>query len=375
MENVRRLIDNFAGDDAKMRRLVAYWGATVLLYLLSISILWVEVVSGAALREPVFWLSLLAVAGQALFYVLIRLYQRLKLEPAQLSVYQGRFAIFCTIAGYSMMGPLRGASLVILLVVLVFCAFTLEAKKTHSLSIFALILLGGTMIAMKYAVPQFFNARTEVIHFVLSGSMLLVVAILTGRLSELRSTLQAQKAELTEALAHIKMLATHDELTSLPNRRCMGDLLATEERRRRTDGSSACLALLDIDWFKKINDTHGHATGDEVLRGFAEAGRRVLRGEDALARWGGEEFLLYLPRTGLDAATAAVERMRRQVQSLEFRADGVPFGITFSAGLVKLQPDESVDAAIRRADTLLYQAKAAGRNRVATAPSRAACAH
>ncbi|HJV72882.1 MAG TPA: GGDEF domain-containing protein [Noviherbaspirillum sp.] len=266
--------------------------------------------------------------------------------------------------GYSVMGPLRGACLVILLVVMVFCAFTLEAKKTHSLSIFALVLLGATMFSMRYTAPHLFNARTELIHFTLSGSMLLVVAILTGRLSELRRTLQAQKTELANALTRIQVLATSDELTTLPNRRYMGELLnQEEERRRNSSSSSACLALLDIDWFKKVNDVYGHAAGDEVLRKFAETGRSNLRENDVLARWGGEEFLLYLPETQLEAGKIVLERLRQKIQSLQFVFDGVTVGVTFSAGLVSLSSGDAVDLGIKRADALLYQAKDEGRNR------------
>lgn len=367
MSIARRVVEKFAGDDIKMRRLVTYWGATVLLYVLSLSILWVEVFSGAAKAQPVFLLTVLAVTGHAFFYVLIRLWKPLNLTPSQLSVYQGRFAIFCTVVGYAVMGPLRGATLVILTVVLVFCAFTLEAKKTHSLSIFAIMLLGVTMLLMRYAAPQVFNAKTEIIHFILSGSMLLVVAILTGRLSELRTTLTTQKMELRDALAHIHVLATQDELTSLPNRRYMSNLLQREDRSRNCGGCSACVALLDIDWFKKVNDTYGHLTGDEVLRRFAEEGRLNLRANDVLSRWGGEEFLLYLPETPLDAAKVVVERLRQQVQLLHFESGDAEFGITVSAGLIELNPGETMDQGIKRADVLLYKAKEQGRNRVQAA--------
>lgn len=363
----RRLVNRFAGDDVKMQRLVSYWSATVLLYLLSISILWIEVRSGAAEFGPVFAITVVVFAGHSLFYILIRQCKQLGLTPSQLSMYQGRFAILCTVAGYSVMGPLRGASLVILTVILVFCAFTLEAKKTHSLSIFAIGLLGGAMIAMQFTAPDVFDAKTEIIHFVLSGSMLLVVAVLTGRLSELRMTLKVQKAELAEALEHIQVLATRDELTSLPNRRFMSDMLQRDMERMENGGARGCIALLDIDWFKKINDVHGHASGDEVLRKFAEETRRTLRDSDVLARWGGEEFLLHLPETRLADAKNVVERMRQRVQSMSFLSNGSRFGVTVSAGLVGLEPGESFELAIRRADALLYQAKAKGRNRVEAA--------
>ena len=365
MSVVRRMVGQVAGDDPKMRRLITYWGATVLLYMLSMAILWVEVYAGNAMREPAYRLTLLAVAGHVLFYFLIRWCKRFNLTPAQLSVYQGRFAVFCTVAGYSIMGPLRGASLVILLVILVFCSFTLEARKTHALCIFAITLLGGFMIAMQYTAPDIFSAKTELIHFALSGSSLIVVGTLTGRLSELRTGFKSQNKALVEALAHIQTLATRDELTSLPNRRYMMDLLGREQHRKSNSGK-ACLALLDIDWFKKINDTCGHAAGDAVLRAFADMCTTNLRANDVIARWGGEEFLVYLPDTGIDAAAVTLDRLRSAMRGLPLHACGVEHAITFSAGMIELMPDETVDAGIQRADALLYQAKAEGRDRIVT---------
>jgi diguanylate cyclase (GGDEF)-like protein len=222
---------------------------------------------------------------------------------------------------------------------------------------------------MMFTAPQLFDAKTELIHFTLSGSMLIVVAILTGRLSELRTNFKAQNIALVQALAHIQALATRDDLTSLPNRRYMTDLLDQEERRRAHDGLAACLAILDIDWFKKVNDTFGHAAGDEVLRRFSETCLRNLRGKDVLARWGGEEFLLYLPDTRLDAAVATVDRLMQQVRALRFQFDGKQVDVSFSAGLIEQEPGETIAHGIKRADALLYQAKAAGRNRVLTEAS------
>jgi diguanylate cyclase (GGDEF)-like protein len=364
MEKLRRVGLAFAGDDPKMRRLVRYWGATVLLYLLCIAILWVEVFSGAAEARYTIAFTIFALLGHGLFYQLIRSSKRLGLSPAQLSDYQGRFAIVCTVFGYAIVGPFRGATLLVLLVVLVFCAFTLEPKKTHALSVFAVVLLGLVMLAMTYAAPVAFDPATELKRFVLVSVMVTVVGFLTGRMSELRAVLKAQKAELTEALRVIQELATRDELTALPNRRHMTELL----KAAPAANTPACLALLDIDHFKQINDTHGHAVGDEVLREFARQSGFVLRAQDSLGRWGGEEFLLHLPGTPLDAARSVVDRLRSQIGSIRFTHTGHAFGITFSAGLVELEPGEAMDAAISRADALLYAAKTSGRNRVATVP-------
>lgn len=352
-----------AGADPKMHRLIRYWGATVLLYLLCIGIIWIEVLSGAADQLSALVITAVAVLGHLLFYVLIRLSNEFALTPSRLSEFQGRFAIICTIGAYTTLETLRQAVLLVLLVNLVFCAFTLESRRTHSLSLFAVVLLGLTMIGMVAFSPHEVNALTELKLFVLVSVMVAAVGFLTGRMSELRVALKAQKAELMEAVARIQELATQDELTMLPNRRHMASLLKAEEATRQ-DSKPACLAVLDLDLFKHVNDTYGHARGDEVLREFARQGRLVLRAKDVFARWGGEEFLLYLPDTNLGAAKAVIERLQEQVNKRRFTHCDTQFGITFSAGLAELRPGESVESGVNRADALLYAAKAKGRDRL-----------
>jgi diguanylate cyclase (GGDEF)-like protein len=124
--------------------------------------------------------------------------------------------------------------------------------------------------------------------------------------------------------------------------------------------------VLDIDFFKRINDSLGHAAGDSVLRDFAQATRAELREGDVLARWGGEEFLLMLPDTSADNARAVIERMRARVAALE-PCIGLERRVSFSAGLSVWRHDETITDAVNRADQALYAAKAAGRNRVVEA--------
>lgn len=352
-----------------MRRAVQYWGLTMLLYLLCLGVLWGEVLAGAARAQDAVKVTVLAGVGQALFYVMIRFSRQLELTPAWLSEYQGRFAVVCGVAGYAAMGPFRGATLVFFLVILVFCAFTLPPAKSRSLATFAVFLLGGTMGWLVLSDSQAFDPITEFKHFVLVGSAVLVVGHLTGRLSELRVALKEQKAELSEALARIQELAGRDELTALPNRRRMVELLDAESSGAGAS-SRNCIALIDIDHFKRINDTWGHATGDEVLREFARQSRLVLRAPDTLARWGGEEFLLHLPSTSLQEAQAVVERLRQQLGRVRFGPAELAFAVTFSAGLVEIAAHETMDAAVSRADHLMYAAKAAGRDRVVTVAPR-----
>jgi diguanylate cyclase (GGDEF)-like protein len=124
------------------------------------------------------------------------------------------------------------------------------------------------------------------------------------------------------------------------------------------------LALIDFDRFKAINDTHGHATGDTVLRLGSTAIAAALRRTDIVARWGGEELLVLLPNTGLERAARAIEKALAAVRALEFPVGQTALRVTFSAGVVEATGGESLEELAARADRALYEAKRAGRDRV-----------
>lgn len=364
MSTLHEITQSFASADEKIRRQVAYWLATVGLYSICVGLLWFEVWVGNVATDHAIWLTACIAAGLLVFYFLIRASKHLHLAPAQLATYQGNFAIVCIVAAYAISGPIRGATLVILLVVLVFCAFTLKPHKSRRMSLFAIMLLGLTMIGMAAHDPVNFTPRLEVAHFLLAATMMLVVSYLTSELNMLRLRVQEQKEELAVALMRIQVMATRDELTSLANRRYMSDILEQEERRHNTQGHPVCIALIDIDLFKQINDTYGHAAGDQVLRKFAQRAQVALRTSDVLARWGGEEFLLLLPDTDLHSAEQVLQRLQAQIADLDFPDIGNGMRVTFSCGLVALGDQEPIDEAVRRADSAMYCAKSAGRNRV-----------
>jgi len=213
--------------------------------------------------------------------------------------------------------------------------------------------------------PLRYEPRVEILHFLFAVVVLSGTSSLAIRLGKLRSRLAAQKDELTDALGLNRELATRDALTGLLNRRAMVELLAREHPRIVRGQGPLAVALLDIDWFKRINDSLGHGAGDEVLRRFANVLKIQLRAADALARWGGEEFLLLMPGTRLDDARVVLERLRSEVcAGAGFDGIATELKVTFSAGVVEFAEGESQDAAIDRADRALYQAKQNGRNRV-----------
>ena len=156
--------------------------------------------------------------------------------------------------------------------------------------------------------------------------------------------------------------ALTDSLTGLANRRGAEAFIRRELARAQRTGAPLAFLLVDIDHFKRVNDTLGHAEGDRVIREVSQCLRRTLRGSDVAARWGGEEFLCVLPETELTAARATAERVRLAVQGASWPADCV---VTVSIGSAQLAAGENPEAAIGRADAALYVAKDGGRNRVA----------
>ena len=188
---------------------------------------------------------------------------------------------------------------------------------------------------------------------------LAMVYVLAQHLSALQRQ-SAQQAQALQASFHqITQLATHDELTGLSNRRHMSDLVAHEQLRQARTHAPVCMAMLDLDHFKKINDAFGHAAGDAVLTNFARILRQTLRATDEISRWGGEEFLLLMPHTTLEEAHLAIERLRWSLQKVSMTWVSP---IAFSAGIVPMQEGQDMDQVIALADEAMYQAKAQGRN-------------
>jgi len=312
----------------------------------------------------VFWWNLLSFGGLLGFYLLIRSELSLRLADPALTLPQMAYAIASAAAGYALAGPVRGAVFPILAVILMFGMFQLRERAALGVSLYALLLFGAVMLAMARVRPTVYRPAVELGHFMMLLVMLPAVSLLAGRLSQIRQRLGAQKQALQQALQQIQTMATRDELTGLPNRRRGQELVEQELLRSRRTGRGFCLALLDLDHFKRINDGHGHSAGDAVLRAFAPAALAAIRASDVLARWGGEEFVLLLADTGLPAARAAAERLREQVERLQVAVGAQPLAVTVSIGLTEYRSGETMTQLLERADLLLYEAKAQGRNRV-----------
>jgi diguanylate cyclase (GGDEF)-like protein len=190
------------------------------------------------------------------------------------------------------------------------------------------------------------------------------LTVIGRQFSSLRSRLSEQNLRLSESLQCIQQLASHDDLTGVLNRRAFMELLAAERSRALRTGHPFCVALIDIDHFKQVNDRFGHLMGDTVLKAFCGAATAGIRTSDRLARFGGEEFILLLvPVIGVEAGVVAAERVRQAVEVHDWNRIASGLTLTMSAGVAEFNSSESIEGLIARADKALYAAKAAGRNR------------
>lgn len=186
-------------------------------------------------------------------------------------------------------------------------------------------------------------------------------------LTDLRDRADRAEAEvqlLRRELDQMAELVTHDLLTGVLNRKGLQSALDRETRRAERTGTRVCIALLDVDDFKRLNDTLGHLAGDAALKHLADVARRSLRPQDTIGRYGGEEFIIVLPDTTPEEACGVVQRLQRDLSAHLFLQGEQQVLITFSAGVTELRRDEPVEAAIARADAAMYKAKRAGKNRV-----------
>ncbi|HGM8527311.1 TPA: diguanylate cyclase [Pseudomonas aeruginosa] len=192
----------------------------------------------------------------------------------------------------------------------------------------------------------------------------------SGRLQALMERVNSMEQDAKAFHSHLedqRQKALTDPLTGLPNRAALSERLEQEVARRHRDGGDLLLAVLDIDHFKRINDDFGHLAGDKVLKIIAGELRKRLRQADFIARFGGEEFVVLLPATSLEAGRQLLERLRAAIAACPFHFKGEPLSITCSAGITAFEGNEAGEAVFERADQALYRAKRAGRDRLEVA--------
>lgn len=356
-----------------MRRLrVAQAGLATLLMVVSVLILLVALRGGDTPTAWVWSWAALSLGAMLASFVAIRSGWSLRLQEPSLTLPQMVFSIASAAAAYAMAGPMRGVVFPVLLVILMFGMFQLRPRALAYVGLYALLSFGAAMALMAWHRPQVYAPTVEWVHFLGLATILPTFGVLAARLSRMRERNRNQRVELSNALVRIQELATRDDLTGLINRRHMTALLEQERQRAARSGRGFCIAVLDIDHFKQVNDRHGHAGGDLVLRQFAQDSVAAIRAADVLARWGGEEFVLLLAEAHLPMALGGVERLRHHVERASVFDRDPALRITVSAGLTEYIAGEAIRDTLARADRALYQAKASGRNRTVVADAESA---
>ncbi len=264
---------------------------------------------------------------------------------------------------YLLTGPLHTAMLPLLVLTVASATLHLNVRRSRLITWLAVLMMTGVMALGCVLDRTVYVPKVQFCLWVIMASTL-PTALLNGmQLGRLKQRLKTQREELRVAMTQLHDLATHDELTGLANRAHMGEMLEQYLQRHRSGAETFSIALLDLDFFKRVNDTHGHGVGDEVLKAFAEAMRHTVRESDLPARWGGEEFVILLPRSSAESARVVLERLREHFTA-QVVAPTVPaLRASFSAGLVSPAAGETLVQLLERADRALYAAKSAGRNR------------
>lgn len=252
-----------------------------------------------------------------------------------------------------------------LLLFIVFCILTLAVNVRMALLVWLTASTGSAIVVGWLGVPLRMPHDTtaeQVISFVFFVITLWRCVQLGAFNRHMTGRLKARGRELAELTAKVDLLAHHDELTGVMNRRSLFTALHDEIQRAERSRQQLCVAILDLDRFKAVNDTLGHLAGDKTLKIFAGTLSQMARKADRFGRYGGEEFLLVMTNTGLDTAERPIERMRAALAAADWSAVAPGFSTTFSCGLAAWRPGETPEQLLQRADNALYRAKRNGRN-------------
>ena len=302
------------------------------------------------------------VASQIVFYALVRSGWSLRFDDVGLVLAQSSSSIVAIVFAYvACSDGVRAKALILLPLVLVHTMFFSTPRQASAMCALAIGLITGVVAVMTRLQPQRFDAVHEWLAVAMVAITLPALTVVAGQVGAMRSKLVRQKRALIAALARVEELATRDELTGLLNRRHMLRVLGRHLLLAQRSGLAFCVAMVDLDHFKRINDSWGHAAGDDALRAFAQSILGALREVDVVARWGGEEFLVLMPDTATTNTGAGLERLRAVLRTQHLTHAAPELRLAFSAGIAAYHHGESMDQLIERADQALYAAKAGGR--------------
>ncbi len=302
--------------------------------------------------------------GMGSFYVMLRLGS----PHTTLAFEQVLFGISAIVLSYALTPESRGTALQLLCLVLASDMQRLSSRQLLTSAVSAVLLLCVTLALCWWMRPENFQGRREVLNLIMAGIQLPALSLIARDVRAVRHRQLQQRVDLQEALNQLEEASQRDSLTGLFNRYHMSHLIDHEVKRFARSGRCFALAIIDLDHFKLINDQHGHAVGDAVLKTFAKLAADYLPKADSVARWGGEEFLVLLPEQNTYQAMATLDGLRRHIEQFDWAPISPALSVRFSAGITEhAHVHEGEDQLVARADQALYQAKNGGRNQVRSA--------
>jgi diguanylate cyclase len=319
---------------------------------------------GVVDRDGLWTWTIVSVLGLSIATLLIQRGFTKHLADPSLTLPQMLFASTCAAWAYTLAGTAHAIVTLMQALALSFATFGASSRPAIWCAVYSIVIFGAAMVRQCLLDPRRFHPVDDLLLFVFLVLIIVGIVINTMRVNAMRAKIRSQKEELKSALERIRELAARDELTGLSNRRALQDAIEVEVARSARTSSRWCIALIDLDHFKQVNDTGGHALGDAILRWFADRLKSVARSSDVAGRWGGEEFLLILPDTALPDGLNCLARLKDAVTDPAPGSVPGNLKVTFSAGVAEHRPAESADITVERADALCYAAKRGGRNRI-----------
>ncbi len=314
-------------------------------------------------------------AVNALFYLAIVKGINLRFADPNMTFAQIYFAIAAGLYVMYYAQEARGVFLLLSVSAIMYGLFQMGTRALLALTAAVVATYAFLIVLLVINRPDEIVVQVEVLQLFALGACLLQFSSLGGHITKLRtrvkeknSELEGRNRQLELAFIRIEELAMRDELTGVFNRRHLMDTIRTEKQRCDRTGRTSSICILDIDFFKNVNDKYGHLGGDQVLREIAATASAALRQTDCFGRYGGEEFACILTDTSSEGAMITAERIRANIAQLRFPHMDEELKVTISIGIADFSRDEETSVTFQRADEALYQAKQGGRNRCVAAP-------
>jgi diguanylate cyclase len=308
------------------------------------------------------------VASNAIMYAVLRsgLNRRFR-DPSLTMAQMGLATIWTMIMAYSLNDG-RQTVLLLYMVVFIFGSFKLNLRQFWYLTAFALAGYACVIGLLLINDPMSVNIQLEMFSLGTLFTVLIWFSFMGSYINVLRKKLSRANSELNEANERIRQQAIHDDLTGVYNRGHLFNILMREKSLADRGETMFCICMIDLDDFKKVNDSFGHLAGDAVLKAICTGIEENIRKEDYLARYGGEEFVLILTYPDLKEGLSCAERIRALIP--EIPLPGLPhdYRMTISLGFTSYQPPEDLDTLLKRADDALYRAKDSGKNAIVCTP-------